>query len=544
MWCCGLVLVGLLAGAQAVQAGDKTKPAGDEPTVVVRVKSLDTVLQNVKLLTALIGREQAAGDIEGLIRAKVGAKGLQGVDPARPVGVYVRFGEELGDVNGAVLVPVADDKAFIALLTNLGLKPTEGKGGIWTLQAKSNIELYLRFAKGYAYVTAVSTDNLADKQLLDPAKVLAGAQDSLLSVVVRLDQVPDAAKLLVKAQLEQTLQDLQDQAPAAETPAQKAFRNAVAHQVIKSVGAALEGGQRARLDVNVTDGKKDLSIKVALTPQPGSELARSLQEVGKSRSPFAGLLTKGAAFRGSVDAVVPDAVRQTFAKAVEEAGQKGVADISNPEKRKQAQALVDALLPTVREGRLDAFFGMAGPVNDRYTLLTAVHVKDGDKLGQVVHDLVAEEIKNLPPEQRKKIQLDMDAAGPVKIHKFELPRDVKSGKVLDDLPGDPNLYVAFRKDAVFLAIGQESLPALKEAVGTEKAAPGPAFLFDFNVARMAPVLAQTPEQKDLARKLFGGGKDGNIRLAVEGGEALTLRLSIGLDVLEFFAKMREGKGKE
>ena len=46
---------------------------------------------------------------------------------------------------------------------------------------------------------------------------------------------------------------------------------------------------------------------------------------------------------------------------------------------------------------------------------------------------------------------------------------------------------------------------------------------------------------DVANKLFPAGKNAKIRLTVEGGETLTMRLDIALDVLEFFAKM---KGKE
>jgi hypothetical protein len=145
----------------------------------------------------------------------------------------------------------------------------------------------------------------------------------------------------------------------------------------------------------------------------------------------------------------------------------------------------------------------------------------------------------MPAEAQKKIQLDLTKVGSVKIHKFEIPPDPKTGKILDGLPGDPDLYVAFLKDAVFLAIGPNALATLKEAVSTEQAGSVPLFQFDFNVARMASTLAFTAEQKALAAELFPAGKDAPIRITVDGGEALTLRLSVALDVLEFFAKMNE-----
>ncbi len=143
----------------------------------------------------------------------------------------------------------------------------------------------------------------------------------------------------------------------------------------------------------------------------------------------------------------------------------------------------------------------------------------------------------MPAEEQKKIELDAATVGAVKIHRFEIPPDPKTGKIIEGLPGDPNLYVAFRKDAVFLAIGPTALATVKEAVGSEQVGSAPLFQFDFNVARMASTLAQTADQKALAAQLFPEGKDAPIRLTVDGGDALTLRLSVALDVLEFFAKM-------
>jgi hypothetical protein len=540
-WYSGVVMIGLsaLAAAPVARAGDKV--AADEPTVVIRVKSLDTVLQNFKVLASLLGREQAADDIQALIKAKVGAKGLQGVDLSRPFGAYVRFGKELEDLNGAVLIPVADQPAFLAGLENIGLSPAKGKDGIYTLQTKLNIDLYLRFAKNYAFVSGINTENLSEKNLLDPAKVLAGPADSVISATVRLDQVPDPAKLLVMAQLEQNLQNEQDKAIQGETPAQKEFRKVTLRHLAKVVSDVLKEGQRVRLDIALDKDKKDLAVRFSLSANGGTDLARTIESAGRNKSAFAGLMTHNAALRGSVGTAFPPAMHKAFANAIEEAADKAIAGLGTESKRKQAQSLINAVMPTVKAGQLDAFFGMTGPVDKHYTLLAAVKVANGDELGAVVHELIVGELKNLSAEQKQKIQLDVASVGTVKIHKFELPPDAKTGKVIEDLPGDPNLYVAFRKDAVLLAIGQNSLATLKEAIAVDQPGPVPVALFDFDVARIAPSLAQTPEQRALAAKLFPSGKEGKIRVAVEGGETLTLRLNIGLDVLEFFAKM---KGKD
>src|SRR6266850_786593 len=78
--------------------------AGEAPAVVVRVKSLDVLVQNVNLVVRLVGQEEYAKQIEGLIKSKIGKKGLEGIDPTRPFGAYVRFGKNLDDVSGAILI--------------------------------------------------------------------------------------------------------------------------------------------------------------------------------------------------------------------------------------------------------------------------------------------------------------------------------------------------------------------------------------------------------------------------------------------------------
>jgi hypothetical protein len=532
-WCV-LVLIGLLPLPTA-RAGDK--PAADEPAVVVRVKSLDAVLQNSKLLATLIGRESFAQSIEESIKTKLSAKGLKGIDLDRPIGAYLRFGEDLSEFSATLLVPVGDPKAFLVLLEDQEMSPKLGKNDIYTLQTKWNIDLYLRFAKKYAYVS-INTENLSDKKLREPAEVLAGADDSLITVTVRLDQVSNAYKIVALGALEQELGNLQDKVLEGQTETQQKFTKATIKQFSQTAADVFKDGQRLRFDVSFDKNKKDLALQLSLTAKPNTELARTIDASGKMKSPFAALMGKDAAFRGSVDATFPTAVHETFTKALQEWAEKSLADVSNPAKRKQAQALVDAIMPTVKTGELDGFFGMSGPVNKHYTLLAAVKVKDGDQLGTVVHDLVAAEQKNMPSEQQKKIELDAATVGAVKIHRFELPRDAKTTKPIDDLPGDPNLFVAFRKDAVFLAIGPHALTTLKAAVVTEGARAAPLFLFDFNAAQLAPALAQTAEQKELAAKLFPEGKDARVRLSIEGGEAVTMRLVLNLDVLEFFAKLK------
>jgi hypothetical protein len=535
-WLTGLALALLLAALPAAaRAGDR---AADEPTVVIRIQSINTVFRNIKLLASLAGREEAGAQIEALIKAKAGKNGIEGVDPNRPLGAYVRFGKELEDLGGAILVPIADEKAFVTLLENLNLQPSKGKDDIYTVQAK-NVALYVRFANRYAYISGVNIDNLSDRKLLDPAKVLGGKEGVALSVGVRLDQVPDAAKLLAVQTFRQNLEDAQQKAPANETPAQKAFRLAASRQLLQSVENVLKDGKKVTLSLDINEQSKDFVVEFSLTGQGGTDLAKTLQNLGQSPSLFAGNLRKDSAIQGLAHAALPKPLRDEFLKVLDEGAKKGLDDIQDDAKRAQAQKLFDALRPTFAQAELDAFIGFAGPVGKFYTALAAVKVQDGDKLGATVHDLITDALKTMPAEQKDKVHLDETSVGGVKVHRFELPRDAKNEKAFDEVLGDNNLYVAFRKDAVFFAIGKEGLSTLKDAVAATGAKAGPVLRFDFDVPRMVPIIAKTPAQRDLAQKLFKSGEDGLIRFTITGGPALTARLTMRLNTLEFFAKAKD-----
>src|SRR5262245_44799656 len=139
----GLVLV-VLAPLAARAGGE------DRPAAVVRFRSLDALVDNVKLIVTLAGNEGLAQQVEGLIKAKIGAQGLEGIDPARPFGAYARFGKGLEDIGGAVLIPIASEKAFLTLLDNLDVRATKEKNDIYKLQTPAPVEVYLRFANRYA----------------------------------------------------------------------------------------------------------------------------------------------------------------------------------------------------------------------------------------------------------------------------------------------------------------------------------------------------------------------------------------------------------
>lgn len=536
-------LLSLLAVPLVLVAPSAVRAQDTPPTVAVRIRSVDTVVDSIKLLSKIAGKEDAAQQIEGLIKAQLGDKGLAGVDKNRPLGLYIRLGKEIDDISGAVLLPISDPNAFLGMLENLNVKLEKAPGDLYTLKIGPPVEsIYLRFANKYAYVTAINPAALDAKNLLDPAKVLAGKPASIFSLTVRLDQIPGAGKLFALAFIEQKLQEVQDEKIPGETAAQKAFRLAAQKEVMKVISNVVRDAAAVTADVELDDKTGTLAASFSLAGEDKSELSRGIAELAKSPSLFGGVLRKDAAFNALAHVRIPDSMLQAFDKVITEGTTQALEAIQDPAKKKQADALFKALAPTFRAGELDGAFVLQGPRNGKFTLLVAGKVKDGDKLGKTLHDLVSEALKDIPPAQRDKIRLDAASVGNVKIHHLEVPELLKD-KTMSQLVGDPNLYVAFRADAVFVALGSDGMNAVKTALAAPATPSSPLFLYEVDIARLAAVFAP-PEQQEQAKKLFPKEGDATLRIRLEGGTTLTFRFETRLAVLEFLSQVREHRAEK
>src|SRR5688572_18728584 len=116
-WACwALVVAGVTVAP--VRAQD-AKPAA--PTIAVRVKSIDGLLADVQYLAGLVGQEEQAKQLQGILEGMAGPKGLTGtgIDTKRPIGLYAVVTPGGVDSYASLLVPVADEKAFVELATDL-----------------------------------------------------------------------------------------------------------------------------------------------------------------------------------------------------------------------------------------------------------------------------------------------------------------------------------------------------------------------------------------------------------------------------------------
>jgi hypothetical protein len=528
-WLPALALLGLLVAALPARAGDKQ---GKPPMVVVRFASIETVFDNAKYLAKLVGKEEFGRQLEGILKAKTGPKGLEGIDPRRPLGFYTKVGNDLSDVQAVLMVPISDEKGFLSLLENVNFPAKKGADDVYTIENAGPIPVPLdfRFAHKYAYFTAINIDAISKANVMPPALVFPEKDKSMASATIRLDQIPDTAKRIALAQLDDALGREKEKMPLGETPTQRALREKALDHIGAHMGALIKEGRRLTAHLNIDRTTKQLTADLEISATSGSKLAKEFAELSKAKSRFAGLVRDDNAASGLARAAVPPDLREQFAAAIKDAVKQGLAKEPDDAKRPHAQQVLKALEPTLKAGEVDAAFSVRGPSADKkYTVVAGFGLKDGLEVEKTLREL----LKDVPPAERALIKLDAETLGGVKIHRIDAQR--KFDAQARNLFGDNPIFVAFRPDAVLVTVGENGQQAIKEAVAAEAKAAVPLQLH-FAVARLAPAFAKTQEQKDVVSKVFGSGDPGNVRVTLEGGSALRLRFAADLSILRFMTE--------
>ena len=498
-------------------------------TVRVQIRSLDTLIDNIKLLVSLAGQDNIANQVDQLIKTKLGPKGFEGIDPKRPIGFYSRFGSKdlnHADVNGVLLVPIADEDAFLNLLTNLNFKAEKNaQSGIYKVKTSKDgttPNVLFRFVDKYAYVSILNVEALETKNLLTPKQVFSAKQTSAISASLRLDQIPKEVKDIFKVQFEQSVQS--QKAPPNEDPVQKAARLEAQHILTEVIFSVVNEGKQLGIDIDVDKKSKEMSFELSLTAKDGSALAKSIAGLGKAKSLFSSLSSKNPAVHASVTLTLPKNLQALVADGLAEAQKKALGDIKDAEKRKQAEELFQAIAPTLKAAEHEAAVTLQGPdKNNHYSGVVAVKVLDGENLSKTVHKILEETIKNLPAQSRELIALDVETVSGTAIHRFEVSKfyDEKAKSILGESP----VYLALHKDALFFAVGPEGLSILKTSLRYMKESTASPVALEVSMARLLPLLPEEVKKKAAGTLSLKPGETGTIRFTIEGGESLRVRLN-------------------
>src|SRR5258708_18053581 len=342
----GMVMLLLIATPAPLRAEDAKNT---KPGVVVRIRPIGELLEDIKFLAKVNQLGDQGDQLEGIVKAMVGDKGLEGIDMKRPLGLYGDVGAAGIDSTVVVLVPVTDEKAILALLENVNIKADKGEGDVYTIQIeKVPVPVYLKFANKYAYITAQDKSALDNDKMLKPGDVFPEGKAPALSVTARIDKIPDGLKKILLAQVEMGVAKEKNKKQPNETKEQEAGRLQAMDQVRNGINSFVKDGGPVSFEVDVDRKTEDLSLQVSFAGKPHSELAKAIANLGSIKSLFAGLHQANSAVSGSVYSLLPEKVRQSFGPMAVDALKEHLKKEKNDKISKHAAALVDYPAPSTK----------------------------------------------------------------------------------------------------------------------------------------------------------------------------------------------------
>jgi hypothetical protein len=272
----------------------------------------------------------------------------------------------------------------------------------------------------------------------------------------------------------------------------------------------------------------DLSFKA----KEGSGLAKDIEAAGKAKTIFGGLATSKDAVSINWTINLPEELKKAIGPAIEGAVKDAIEKETDPAKKTLAKRAAETLMPTLKAGELDAGASFRGPNKDgHYTVVGGVKVKDGRDIEALIRDV----LKNVPEKDKGKIELDAASVGGVKIHKITAE---DMGEEPKKIFGSNAVYVAFRDDALIVAVGADGLAAIKEAAmltpSTSKAVVNVAIA----VGRLAGLDLKDQKAAKAAKEVFGSDPAGSdaITITATMTDRVHLKVNVKAKIISFGAK--------
>jgi hypothetical protein len=521
-----LTLVGLTTEPfRSVRAEQQSSGA---PALILRLRPIDSLQSDIKYLLKQAGQGDKADQVDELLKVYVKDSG---VDTKRPLGGYGWLGNISTEPTFVFVVPITDQKAFVKKLDGFGYVPKE-ESGVYTLAAPvGKPDMYLRFANNYAYVANEKGSVKDATKLLAPGLVFDPADKATLAAIVRFGQIPKTVRDDIVDNV-MNLLELFKQAKD-ETDAQAKLKTALLNSLGDSLKQVLNEGNELALRFDVDQKGGEVSVDFSLSGQPTSKLAKSIADVGASKSLFAGALGSDAAMSLLINASLSDSLKKAAGPVIDEGIEKALREEKKEENKVLAEKFLKVLTPTLKSGELDTAITMRGPgKGDKYSMVLGLKIKDGAAVDKTFREIA----KGLKKEEQERIFFDAEKIGTVNVHKFDVAKDVD--KKMKELFGDGPLYLAIRPDAAYFAFGDGALASLKDALSA-KPGVAPVVQFEMSISRFAKVMAlEDPDIAKAAKEAFASGKTNDrVRMTLEGGKTLRTRFTVKSDVLRFFGEV-------
>ena len=514
-----------------------------KPTITLQAKPVSRLMSDAREIIRQVAgpdfAERALKEFDGGLKELLGEQGFEGLDVNRPLGGYVVLRDEIQDASAVFVIPITGEKEFIGLLGRMKLQTeaVKDKPGVYTLQFPEQIfprASVVHVAGAWAHVSLNAGDAIDAKDLIQAETLIDNADQALFTARLFPDRVPEKLAKTALDQMDQFAGMIKGFVGGAGAPPNWARLAATFFEDgPKLVRRYVETGRKeaTELALRLTwdPAAADTVTEFSLTPKAGTQLAKDIAATQVANR-FAGVIPKdavvGAVFKAPLFA---EEIRNIVA-AFLEAGQ---AELKNDEHKipQNYHAIIDevakSLIGSVKKGQLDGAVALAGPAKDgKFTILGGFSLDNAPAVEKAARELVKGR------DFAKVVQLDVEKAGTVNIHKVDLMTLFPEGdrrqfaKVFgENAPG----YVAFAADAVFAAVGPEALDRIKTALAA-KPGPGPYLDILGNMKRLHAMIVAIEGERDADMFAKMVGTDDKlasmVRISAEGGQKLSVKLVI------------------
>lgn len=537
-WVCAALAALCVCGSASAQPKD----AG--PAIELRLRSVNELLDRAEYVAGLAGQEAAIGQARDFLKSlAVEGKGIQGIDPKRPIGAYARLETDIKTSPFVFMVPVADEKAFLdALQTHLQVTTEKGENG--TLKAAVPLinQVHLRFANGYLYI-APNAGDLDPGKLVSPKAYFGTDDGSFASLAVHIDRIPADLRKFAFGQFELGLNEERKKSAERETAAEKKLKGVIFDGLLGGGKGLFEDGKALTLKLFADPKSDEVSLEAALAARPGTPTAKNFAALGEKVSLPAGIVAAAGApaarFGASVS--VTEGVQKEYADAIRALLDQAVRD-APADGKDVFEALAAAVSPSLTAGTLDAAAGLLpGDDKGRHVAIGAVAVKEGKGIEKFVKKTVEQYGQFI--ENEVVFKFDVETVGDFTLHKVELKN---APEKFEKVFGTGTVWLATSEDHLAFSIEPEG-DVLRKALKAKPAA-APALVLELSLAKLLPVVQpdlKPDELKALLKDAFGdgavAGRDA-IRVSVTGGPALTVKANVKGKALRLFAALGLLKG--
>jgi len=525
-----------LLTSTAVSAAPRPDDKTAGPAIVGQAKSLNDLLEITKSMGKNVGGDVIYKEFEKHLLPNLDTKKVPGIDPKRPFGLYGVLDAELSKCRGVLLIPVTSQKEFLDMLDAFDIRTNKGKEeGTYDVVVPPEfpVPVSLRIHKDYAYVAVGGFDVLDPKVILDPKDVISDKEKSVAYVALRLDRVPVEAKKFLIAALRDQMEHLQEIIPEPEL---KDAYIAMQKLTLRWLRTLFDEGKEVALRLDANSKTGDVFLEVSVEGMPKSALASEFARREPTKNAFVGLTGDDYAQRVLVSApLFADEAKEALVKLIEYGQKEAIKEAARNapiEVVNLVEAAFKSLKATAQSGEMNLAAAMRGPNKDGfYTAIGAVHCKEGAQLEKAIKEAV----KVLPERERGFFKFDAGKIGDVTVHEIDLSSEAAepAKKIFGE---GQKAYFAFAKDALYAAYGPDGMKLMKEAMAV-KPAPAPVFDYSGDGKKSADIMKKLlpADNPNVAMSGWFGTAQGGLKMTVEGGERLKVRLSfnVGMMIMGF-----------